>query len=103
MPFLTGEAQRAYYSLQAPRNEQYDDLKAEILAQMGLSPTCAAQQFHQWSYDEQSPIRSQAAQLARLAHLWLLAGALSANQVVESVVSTGCSRLYRDRCDARSV
>ncbi len=30
-PFLTGEAQRAYYSLQAPRNERYDELKAEIL------------------------------------------------------------------------
>lgn len=102
MPFLTGEAQRAYYSLQALRNEQYDDLKAEILAQVGLSLTCAAQQLNQWSYDEQSPMRPLA-QLARLAHLWLLAGALSANQVVERVVLTGCSRLYRDRCDARSV
>ncbi len=53
-PFLTGKAQRACYSLQSPRNEQYDDLKAEILARVGLSPTCAAQQFHQWTYDEKN-------------------------------------------------
>lgn len=41
-PFLTGEAQRAYYSLPPPRNEDYDALKKEILARVGLSPMCAA-------------------------------------------------------------
>ncbi len=68
-PFLTGVAQRAYYSLQAPRNERYDELKAEILARVGLSPMCAAQQFFQWTYAERKTVRTQTAQLARLAHL----------------------------------
>ncbi|XP_016141323.1 uncharacterized protein [Sinocyclocheilus grahami] len=85
-PFLTGEAQRAYYALRAPRNEQYDELKAEILARVGLSPMGAAQQFYQWTYDERQPVRAQAAQLARLTHLWLLAGSPTPDQVAEKVL-----------------
>ncbi len=85
-PFLTGEAQRAYYSLQAPRNERYDELKAEILTRVGLSPMCTAQQFFQWTYDERKTVRTQTAQLARLAHLWLLTGSPTADQVAEKVV-----------------
>ncbi len=59
-PFLTGDAQRAFYSLQLPQSE----------AHMGLSPVCAAQLFQQWTYDEHLPIRAQASRLTRLAHLW---------------------------------
>ncbi len=48
--------------------------------------TCAAQQFKQWTYDERKPVRSQAAHLARLTHLWLLARTPSADQVAERVI-----------------
>lgn len=85
-PFLTGEAQQAYFSLQPPQNDDYDILSGEILARMGLSPVCAVQQFHQWMYDELSPVRAQAARLTRLAPLWLLPGGPTATQVVEKVV-----------------
>ncbi|XP_073784003.1 uncharacterized protein [Danio rerio] len=85
-PFLTGEAQRAYFSLETPKNEDYKALKKEILARMGLSTISAAQQFSQWSYDEKQPVRTQAAQLSRLGRLWLLGGDPSAVQVAEKVI-----------------
>lgn len=59
-PFLTGKAQRAYYALQAPWNEQYGELKAEILARVGLYPLCATQQFYQWTYNEWKSVRTVA-------------------------------------------
>ncbi len=55
-PFLSEDAQRAYYSLQPPQSEVYDMLKREILARVGLSPLCASQHFKQWTYDEPLPI-----------------------------------------------
>ncbi|XP_073763463.1 uncharacterized protein [Danio rerio] len=85
-PFLTGEAQRAYFALETPQNEDYKALKKEILARMGLSTISAAQQFSQWSYDEKQPVRTQAAQLSRLGRLWLLGGDPSAVQVAEKVM-----------------
>ncbi|KAI7815003.1 hypothetical protein IRJ41_025378 [Triplophysa rosa] len=85
-PFLTGEAQRAYYSLQAPASEDYEALKREILARVGLSPVTAAQQFQEWMYNEAAPIRAQVAQLTRLTHLWLLTGEPTASQVAEKVM-----------------
>ncbi|KAL1269301.1 hypothetical protein QQF64_031590 [Cirrhinus molitorella] len=62
-PLLTGEAQRAYFSLSAAASEKYEELKQEILARMGLSPICAAQQFHEWEYKPWVPARAQAAEL----------------------------------------
>ncbi len=49
-PLLTGEAQRAYFSLPAVTAGQYDEVKREILARLGLSAVCAAQHFHVWEY-----------------------------------------------------
>lgn len=51
-PFLMGDAQRAYNSLQRPQSEDYEALKSEILAHVGLSPVFAAEHFQQWTYDE---------------------------------------------------
>ncbi|KAL1250905.1 hypothetical protein QQF64_018701 [Cirrhinus molitorella] len=85
-PLLTGEAQRPYFSLSADASEKYEELKQEILARMGLSPICAAQQFHEWEYKPRVPARAQAAELSRLAQHWLLAGGPSATQVAERVV-----------------
>ncbi|KAI7799815.1 hypothetical protein IRJ41_012432 [Triplophysa rosa] len=97
-PFLTGEAQRAYVALQPLASEDYDALKREILARLGISPISVAQQFHQWSYEEQVPARAQAARLSRLGQLWLLAGEPSASQVAERVVVDWLLRALPRRC-----
>ncbi|KAL1282698.1 hypothetical protein QQF64_001501 [Cirrhinus molitorella] len=85
-PLLTGEAQRAYFSLSSEMREQYEAVKREILARMGLSPICAAQQFAEWEFRPKLPARAQAADLLRLAQHWLLDGDPSAEYVVERVV-----------------
>lgn len=54
-PLLTGEAQRAYFSLPLAIAENYVEVKREILARLGLSPICAAQQFHEWQFKLQGP------------------------------------------------
>ncbi|KAI2646030.1 Retrovirus-related Pol polyprotein [Labeo rohita] len=66
--------------------ENYTELKREILARLGLSSICAAQQFHEWEYKARVPARAQAADLARLAQHWLMEGEPTAAQVVERVV-----------------
>uniref|UniRef100_A0A8C1LU18 Gypsy retrotransposon integrase-like protein 1 n=1 Tax=Cyprinus carpio TaxID=7962 RepID=A0A8C1LU18_CYPCA len=85
-PLLTGEAQRAYFTMTAERSRDYEEVKKEILSRVGLSPICAAQQFHDWAYRARQPARAQAAELTRLAHHWLLTGGPSAHKVAERVV-----------------
>ncbi|KAL1279885.1 hypothetical protein QQF64_014485 [Cirrhinus molitorella] len=85
-PLLTGEAQRAYFSLSPEHNESYDELKTEILSRVGLSPTAATQLFFDWEYNPRLPPRPQAAELSRLARHWLLFGDPTASQVAERVV-----------------
>lgn len=65
---------------------QYDELKREILARVGLSPICAAQYFHYWEYKPYVPARAQAAKLSQLAQHWLLDGDLMATQIAERLV-----------------
>uniref|UniRef100_A0A9J8AFQ6 SCAN box domain-containing protein n=1 Tax=Cyprinus carpio carpio TaxID=630221 RepID=A0A9J8AFQ6_CYPCA len=85
-PLLTGEAQRAYFSLPGVAAEDYHEVKQEILARLGLSSICAAQQFHEWEFKPQVPARAQAAELSRIAQHWLLEGSPTAAQVAERVV-----------------
>ncbi|KAL1270491.1 hypothetical protein QQF64_029507 [Cirrhinus molitorella] len=85
-PLLTGEPQRAYFSMPTERSESYDELRKEILGRVGLSPIAAAQLFHKWEYRAKTPARAQAAELSRLARHWLLAGEPTAAQVAERVV-----------------
>ncbi|KAL1261365.1 hypothetical protein QQF64_006630 [Cirrhinus molitorella] len=85
-PLLTGEAQRTYFSIPTELSDNYDELKQEILARVGLSPICAAQLFHDWEYKPRLPARAQAGNLMRLAQHWLLSGGPSASQVAERVV-----------------
>ncbi|XP_026088444.1 uncharacterized protein LOC113062676 [Carassius auratus] len=85
-PLLTGEAQRAYFSLPLTSADSYVEVKREILARLGLSPVSAAQQFHEWEYKPRVPARAQAAELSRLAQHWLLAGNPTPTQVAERVV-----------------
>ncbi|XP_050984340.1 uncharacterized protein LOC127176618 isoform X2 [Labeo rohita] len=92
-PLLSGEAQRAYFSLPALSAERYEDVKREILGRMGLSPVCAAQLFAEWEYKPRLPARAQVVELARLARHWLLEGNPSAEQVAERVVIDRLLRL----------
>ncbi len=85
-PLLTGEAQRAFFSLPTEMAESYASVKREILARVGLSPVCTAQCFHDWGYQLQRPARTQAAELTRLGQHWLMDGAPTAAQVTERVV-----------------
>ncbi|KAI2645879.1 Retrovirus-related Pol polyprotein from transposon 17.6 [Labeo rohita] len=85
-PLLTAEAQRAYFSLPLAVAEEYTEVKREILARLGLSPICAAQQFHEWEFKPRVPARAQAAELSRIAQHWLLEGNPTAAQVAERVV-----------------
>uniref|UniRef100_A0A8C1LPZ1 Gypsy retrotransposon integrase-like protein 1 n=1 Tax=Cyprinus carpio TaxID=7962 RepID=A0A8C1LPZ1_CYPCA len=85
-PLLTGEAQRAYFTLPPELNESYEELKKEILGRMGLSPFSAAQLFNEWAFNPRQPARAQVANLSRLAQHWLLAGCPNAHQVAERVV-----------------
>ncbi|KAL0184869.1 hypothetical protein M9458_020565, partial [Cirrhinus mrigala] len=84
-PLLTGEAQRAYFSLPPAAAKDYSEVKREILARLDLSPICAAQKFNEWEYKARVPARAQAAELTRLAHYWLLEGDPTAAQVAEWV------------------
>ena len=85
-PLLTGEAQRAYFSLPFAAAEDYHEVKREILARLGLSPVCAAQQFHEWEFKPQVSARAQAAELSHIVQHWLLEGSPTAAQVAERVV-----------------
>ncbi|KAL0165652.1 hypothetical protein M9458_037496, partial [Cirrhinus mrigala] len=85
-PLLTGEAQRAYFSLPAASADRYVNVKREILGRLGLSPVCAAQYFYEWEYKPRLPAHAQVAELSRLAHNWLLEGDPTAEQVAERVV-----------------
>ncbi|KAL0201565.1 hypothetical protein M9458_004752, partial [Cirrhinus mrigala] len=85
-PLLSGEAQRAYFSLSASSQNNYNELKREILGRLGLSATTAEQRFHDWEYKARLPVRAQAADLMRLAEHWLLEESPSPAQVAERVV-----------------
>ncbi len=77
-PLLTGESQRAFFSLPTTAVERYEDVKRELLAR--VSPVCAAQHFQDWMYQPRHPPRAQAAELSRLAQHWLMVGTPTAAQ-----------------------
>ncbi|KAL0163484.1 hypothetical protein M9458_042880 [Cirrhinus mrigala] len=85
VPLLTGEAQWAYFMLPTETATNYGELKKEILGRLGLSSICAAQQFHDWNYRPLLPVRTQAAELHRLAQHWLSPGEPTAAQIIERV------------------
>ncbi|XP_058630187.1 uncharacterized protein LOC131539568 [Onychostoma macrolepis] len=69
-----------------PWRKVNEDVKREILARVGLSPTCAAQAFFEWTYQPRRPTRIQVAELSRLALHWLMVDNPTATQVTERVV-----------------
>uniref|UniRef100_H2ZY33 CCHC-type domain-containing protein n=1 Tax=Latimeria chalumnae TaxID=7897 RepID=H2ZY33_LATCH len=66
-PFLISDAQKAYFDLEPGEASNYIQLKVEILARAGVTPTVRAQGFHTWTYCP----RSQMFNLVHLAQRWL--------------------------------
>lgn len=94
-PFLTGDAQKACQDLGPSEVNNYDVLKATILAHYGHNLQTRAQQFHSWSYDATAPVRPQVATLMRLTRSWLTTGA--GPSALDRVVMDHCVRaLPRD-------
>lgn len=54
-PLLTGEAHRTVFSMPTALADHYNEVKREILARVGLSPVCAVQQFHEWTFQPRVP------------------------------------------------
>ncbi|XP_066518865.1 uncharacterized protein [Hoplias malabaricus] len=84
-PFLSGEAQLAYYSLAPDHAHDYDQLKREILARVGLSPAAAAMEYHRWTYQPGQTPRQQMLQLLRTTRRWLRPELRSSEEVAEHV------------------
>ena len=91
-PFLSGEAQRAYYALLTDEAEDYTCLKAVVLARARLSPGAAAQQYQTWTYVPGVPPPVQMAQLQRIVYRWLQPERRGPNGVADQVVMDGFLR-----------
>ena len=89
-PSLTGEAQKACRDLALPDVNNYDVLKAAILAHYGHNLQTRAQRFHSWSYDSAAPVRPQVAALIRLTRGWLTTG--DGPSALDRVVMDRCIR-----------
>lgn len=85
-PFLTGDPQKAYFDLPPDHAKDYQKLKAEILARLGVTTAVRAQRVHQWKYRPDRPPRSQMHDLVQLVKKWLQPEMLSGLQIVERVV-----------------
>uniref|UniRef100_A0A8C5LW22 CCHC-type domain-containing protein n=1 Tax=Leptobrachium leishanense TaxID=445787 RepID=A0A8C5LW22_9ANUR len=85
-PFLLGEAQKAYFDLEEEAAADYPQLKAEIMARMGVTTTVRAQRFYKWRFNERQAPRSQMFDLIHLAWKWLRPESQSPAQMVESLV-----------------
>uniref|UniRef100_A0A8C5LN96 SCAN box domain-containing protein n=1 Tax=Leptobrachium leishanense TaxID=445787 RepID=A0A8C5LN96_9ANUR len=85
-PFLTGDPQKAYFDLPLEDAKNYDRLKAEVLARLGVTVAVRAQRVHCWKYCPDQPPRSQMHDLGQLVKKWLQPETLTREQMVERVV-----------------
>ncbi|XP_041109255.1 uncharacterized protein LOC121317413 [Polyodon spathula] len=85
-PFLCGEAQKAYVDLNREAACNYQKLKAEILARLGVTTVVQAQRFYDWQYNPERPGGSQLFDQLLLAKKWLNPELNSPGRVVELMV-----------------
>ncbi|KAM3921536.1 SCAN domain-containing protein 3-like [Leptodactylus fuscus] len=85
-PYLTGEPQKAYYDLCQQDVQDYDKLKAEILARLGVTTAVRAWRVRTWSYHMDKPARSQMYDLIHLVKKWLEPDTCTPAKMVEKVV-----------------
>ncbi|XP_066460899.1 zinc finger protein 850-like [Eleutherodactylus coqui] len=85
-PFLSGEAQKAYYDLSELDSRNYAKLRAEILARLGMTIQVRAGRVHVWRYSESLPTRSQMHDLIHLVSKWLQPEDCTPVQMVERIV-----------------
>uniref|UniRef100_H3AYE6 CCHC-type domain-containing protein n=1 Tax=Latimeria chalumnae TaxID=7897 RepID=H3AYE6_LATCH len=94
-PFLIGDAQKAYFDLEPGEVSNYTQLKVEIPARAGETPTVRAQRFHTWTYQEDRAPRSQMFDLVHLARKWLQPDINTSARVVELLVMDHYLRALR--------
>ncbi|XP_075185911.1 scavenger receptor cysteine-rich type 1 protein M130-like [Anomaloglossus baeobatrachus] len=85
-PYLSREPQKAYYDLALQDAKEYDNLKAEIVAHLGVTMTVRAQWVHQWAYHGDKSPHSQMFDLLHLVQKWLQPESSTPVQMVERVV-----------------
>ncbi|KAG9282403.1 hypothetical protein AMEX_G1064, partial [Astyanax mexicanus] len=74
------------YALPPEDGSDYEKLKEEILARVGLGPSAAGAEFHRWGYKTSQPPRPQMTQLLRTGKRWLQPEQLGPEAVTERVV-----------------
>uniref|UniRef100_A0A3B1IND4 SCAN box domain-containing protein n=1 Tax=Astyanax mexicanus TaxID=7994 RepID=A0A3B1IND4_ASTMX len=82
---IESNPQLAYYLLSPDQAADYEALKSEILARLGLGPAAAAAEFHRWVFRPLQPPRPQMTQLLRVSKRWLQPDQLVPEAVTEQV------------------
>ncbi|XP_077148857.1 uncharacterized protein LOC143809698 [Ranitomeya variabilis] len=85
-PFLSGEAQKAYHDLDPEVAQDFEKLKVEILARLGVTTAVRAQRVHQWTYQQDKPARSQMFDLICLTKKWLQPEVLTTPEIIQRIV-----------------
>ncbi|XP_069371637.1 uncharacterized protein [Paralichthys olivaceus] len=85
-PFLSGETLKAYQDVEASIEQDYDQLKREILSRHGLTKFSMAQRFHNWTFQNGVNPRSQMHELRRVTNRWLEPDRSSPTDIVDTLV-----------------
>ena len=71
-PFLSGDAQKAYYELNTKQVANYNCLKRAVLSHYGYSLARRAQLVHDWRFVAEASPRAQMSDLLCITTAWLL-------------------------------